>query len=122
MLRKRHVGIHRQSAIPGQVTKKGKDEYPSPFPVDKNLSKARFDLTWFWFPRPSSPSARHPEVGRRGPSFHHPALALLELALLEQAAAAGEAELAPPSYRTLQKLASKRRGLLPRIKRFSFPS
>jgi hypothetical protein len=50
-------------------------------------------------------------------------LALLELALLEQAvAAAGEAELVPPSDRTLQRLASKRRGLFPTIKRFSFPS
>jgi hypothetical protein len=47
-----------------------------------------------------------------------PALALLEQAL----AAAGEVELAPPFYRTLQKLASKRRGLFPTIKRFFFPS
>jgi hypothetical protein len=47
-----------------------------------------------------------------------PALALLEQAL----AAAEEVELAPPFYRTLQKLASKRRGLFPTIKRFFFPS
>jgi len=44
------------------------------------------------------------------------------LALLEQALAAVVGELAPPSYRTLQRLASKRRGLFPTIKRFSFPS
>jgi hypothetical protein len=60
-------------------------------------------------------------VGRRGPSFHHsalPALALLEQAL----AAVGEVELAPPFYRTLQRLVSKRRGLFPTVKRFAFPS
>jgi hypothetical protein len=66
------------------------------------------------------------QVGRRGPSFHQsalPALALLEQALPEQAlAAVGEVELAPPFYRTLQRLASKRRGLFRTIKRFSFPS
>jgi hypothetical protein len=64
-------------------------------------------------------------VGRRGPSFHHsalPALALLEQALLEQALAAVGEVLAPPFYHTLQRLASKRRGLCPTIKRFSFPS
>jgi len=44
------------------------------------------------------------------------------LALLVQALEAGEVELAPPFYRTLQMLASKRRGLFPTIKRFSFPS
>jgi hypothetical protein len=50
-------------------------------------------------------------------------LALPALELLEQAlAAAGEVELAPPSYRTLQRLALKRRGLFPTIKQFSFPS
>jgi hypothetical protein len=44
------------------------------------------------------------------------------LVLLEQALAAAEVALAPPSYRILQRLALKRRGLFPTIKRFSFPS
>jgi hypothetical protein len=63
-------------------------------------------------------------VGRRGPSFHHSVpLVLPALALLVQAlAVAAEVELVPPSCRTLQMLASKRRGLFPTIKRFSFPS
>jgi hypothetical protein len=47
---------------------------------------------------------------------------LLALALLVLALAAAEVELVPPSCRTLQMLASKRRGLFPTIKRFSFPS
>jgi hypothetical protein len=43
--------------------------------------------------------------------------------LLEQAlAAVEEVELVPPSYRTLQTLELKRRGLFQTIKRFSFPS
>jgi hypothetical protein len=55
--------------------------------------------------------------------FHHPVPPVLEQALMEQAlAAAEEAELAPPSYRTLQTLELKRRGLFQTIKRFSFPS
>jgi hypothetical protein len=59
--------------------------------------------------------------------FHHQVLPVLaqaqpEQALMEQALAAAEVELAPPSYRTLQTLESKRRGLFPTIKRFSFPS
>jgi hypothetical protein len=54
--------------------------------------------------------------------FRHP-VPLLAQALLEQAlAAVEEAELVPPSYRTLQTLELKRRGLLQTIKRFSFPS
>jgi hypothetical protein len=44
------------------------------------------------------------------------------LVLMEQALAEEEVELVPPSYRILQTLNSKRRALLPTIKRFSFPS
>jgi hypothetical protein len=44
------------------------------------------------------------------------------LALMEQALAEEEVELVPPSFHTLQTLDSKRRALLPTIKRFSVPS
>jgi len=47
---------------------------------------------------------------------------LLALALGRLALAAEEVELAPPFYRIPQRLESKRRGLLPTIERFSFPS
>jgi hypothetical protein len=40
--------------------------------------------------------------------------------LVQALAAAVEVELVPPFCRTLQRLASKRRGLFPTIKRFSF--
>jgi len=49
--------------------------------------------------------ALRPEVDQRGPSFHHSVPAVLLALALPALAAAGEVELAPPFYRTLQRLA-----------------
>jgi hypothetical protein len=105
------------------ITKKGKDKHPSPSSVVKTAVKLILS-TWFWFPRLSFlPSAHRPPVDRPGSSFHHSVrLARPALALLAQALAVAEAEPVPPFCRILQMLASKRRGLFPIVKRFSFPS